>query len=154
MTSTDGSRKQAVTIRVQILQRQIQIDRGKLQTFAERALHACQVVSARGPKKPELPDEIFVLLISDRRMAKIHQEFLHESGATDVITFQHGEIFISAQTARRHARQFGSTTAREMQLYIVHGLLHLLGFDDRTAVDRRKMRKTESAVFRLISRPH
>ena len=45
--------------------------------------------------------EIFVWLISDRRMAHLHRKFLGLSGPTDVLTFQHGEIFISVETARR-----------------------------------------------------
>jgi probable rRNA maturation factor len=92
-------------------------------------------------------DEIFVLLISDARMTRLHEQFLHQSGATDVITFQHGEIFISVPTAFRQARQFGTTLLQELQLYIVHGLLHLHGFDDRTDRDRRQMRAAESMVL-------
>jgi len=42
-----------------------------------------------------------------------------------VLTFQHGEIFISTQTAKQHARVFANSIMRELQLYIVHGLLHL-----------------------------
>src|SRR5260370_41939035 len=75
---------------------------------------------------------VFVWLISDGRMSRLHQEFLGETGPTDVLTFQHGEIFISVETAKRHARAFGNSLVRELQLYIVHGLLHLNGFDDRS----------------------
>src|SRR5207244_9483596 len=48
--------------------------------------------------------EVSVWLISDRRMALLHRKFLGQSGPTDVLTFQHGEIFISVDTAQRHAR--------------------------------------------------
>ena len=47
--------------------------------------------------------EIFVLLISDRRMARLHRQFLNKAGPTDVLTFEHGEIFISVERARDHA---------------------------------------------------
>jgi probable rRNA maturation factor len=63
-------------------------------------------------------------------MAEIHLRFLKASGPTDVITFQHGEIFISPETAQRHARAFGTSFEAELRLYIVHGLLHLHGYDD------------------------
>jgi len=83
-------------------------------------------------------------------MASLHRRFLHQTGPTDVITFQHGEIFISVPTARRQAREFGTSLNRELQLYIVHGLLHLKGFDDRTPAERRSMRAAEARIMRCI----
>jgi probable rRNA maturation factor len=80
-------------------------------------------------------------------MASLHKKFLNQPGATDVITFQHGEIFVSVPTAQRQARQFETSLREEIQLYIVHGLLHLLGFDDRTRAGARRMRAAESAVL-------
>ena len=138
------------SIHVRDLQRKHAVNRRRLQSFAEQALVACQVVSQRKRLKHELPDEIFVLLISDARMTRLHEQFLHERGPTDVITFQHGEILISVQTAYRQARQFGTTLLHEIQLYIVHGLLHLRGFDDRTEPDRRQMRRAEAAVLQRV----
>jgi probable rRNA maturation factor len=64
-----------------------------------------------------------------------------------VITFQHGEIFISADTAVRNARRFGNSFADELRLYIVHGLLHLHGFDDRDKAGARKMDKTQRKIL-------
>jgi len=55
------------------------------------------------------------------------------------MTFRHGEIFISAETARRYARRFGNSLVQELRLYVVHGLLHLHGFDDRNEIEARKM---------------
>jgi len=92
--------------------------------------------------------EIFIWLISDRRMALLHRKFLGQSGSTDVLTFQHGEIFISVDTARRHARAFGNSLVRELKLYIVHGLLHLHGFDDQTPAGARKMKTTQEKILR------
>ena len=134
-------------IQVRNLQRTHQLNRPRLQSFAEKALRACEGVSQNKRHRPEVTEEILVLLISDRRITQLHEQFLHQSGATDVITFQHGEIFISVPTAFRQARQFGTTLLQEIQLYIVHGLLHLHGFDDRTDRDRRKMRAAESVVL-------
>ncbi len=90
---------------------------------------------------------IFVWLISDRRMSRLHRQFLGETGPTDVLTFQHGEIFISVEMAKRHARLFGNSIMRELQLYIVHGLLHLHGFDDRTQSGARKMKKAQEKIL-------
>jgi probable rRNA maturation factor len=96
--------------------------------------------------------EVFVFLISDRRMSRLHRQFFGETGPTDVLTFQHGEIFISVETAKRHARAFGNPLAREVQLYIVHALLHLHGFDDRTPTESRKMKTAQQKILRACSR--
>ena len=76
-------------------------------------------------------------------MALLHRKFLGQRGPTDVMTFQHGEIFISVETARRHARAFGNSLLREIKLYIVHGLLHLHGFDDQTQAEAHKMKTAQ-----------
>jgi probable rRNA maturation factor len=85
-------------------------------------------------------------------MEALHRRFTNEPGTTDVITFQHGEIFISADTARRNARRFGHGLSHELRLYIVHGLLHLQGFDDQDEVGAQKMRAAESKILQNCSR--
>lgn len=124
---------------VRNLQRTVRLNLLDLQTFGDEALRLC--LKLRTTKRSELAklSEVSVLLISNRRMSALHKKFLHQSGPTDVLTFEHGEIFVSAETARENALRFGSSLADELRLYVVHGLLHLHGFDDRTKVDARKM---------------
>jgi probable rRNA maturation factor len=55
---------------------------------------------------------------------------------------------VSAETAKRHARVFGNPLVRELQLYIVHGLLHLHGFDDRAPAEARKMKSAQDRILR------
>ena len=132
------------------LQRSVRLEVARLQHFAENALAIC----LRQKKASALTkfSEINVLLISNRRMAALHRQFLQTKGSTDVITFQHGEIFISAEMARKNATRFGTTLQRELHLYVVHGLLHLDGFDDATAADSKKMRaKQEKIVAAAIN---
>ena len=136
-------------VSVRNLQRKIRVNTPALEGLAQRAVNACQKFE-RGRPNDEL-NEIFVLLISDRRMAWLHRQFLNQSGPTDVITFQHGEIFISVETARRQARQFGTSLTGELQLYIVHGLLHLHGYNDRTPSETRRMRAAEASVLRRVT---
>ncbi|MEY2439724.1 MAG: putative rRNA maturation factor [Verrucomicrobiota bacterium] len=141
-------------IYVQNAQRKFRVDVGSLQEFSQCALSLCLRVRS-GPELKRLPREVFILLISDRRMAGLHRQFLNQTGPTDVITFQHGEIFVSIPTAQRQARQFGTSLSREIQLYIVHGLLHLRGFDDQSESDARKMHALQSkivvAALRLLA---
>jgi probable rRNA maturation factor len=85
-------------------------------------------------------------------MASLHWKFMHQTGPTDVLTFQHGEIFISVETAKRHARAFGNSLTNELCLYIAHGLLHLHGFDDRTQAAARKMKAMQKKILHNCSR--
>ena len=117
---------------------------------AEAALQAVQKLQQ--PKRALLGrlDEVAVLLISDRRMSELHWRFMREHGPTDVITFDHGEIFVSVQTAEENRRRFGTSLQRELELYVVHGLLHLNGFDDRKPADARKMERTQAKILSTL----
>jgi probable rRNA maturation factor len=133
---------------VRNLQRKIHVNVGELETYAAGAVQSC--LRLRKGKRSDLRKlrEIFIWLISDRRMALLHRKFLGQSGPTDVLTFQHGEIFISVETARRHARAFGNSLMRELDLYVVHGLLHLHVFDDQTAAEAYKMKTAQEKILR------
>ena len=135
-------------ISVRNLQRKIDVNVGELESFADSAVQRCLRLRKRKRSDLRKLREVFVWLISDRRIAVLHRQFLGQLGPTDVLTFQHGEIFISVETARRHARAFGNSLTRELELYIIHGLLHLHGFDDQTPGEARKMRATQEKILR------
>ena len=97
-----------------------------------------------------LPDEICVFFVSDTLMRRIHRDFLAVDEATDVITFQHGEIFISVETAERHARRYSTSLLEEIHLYIVHALLHLAGFEDKTKRGYERMKAVQEKFAREI----
>jgi len=138
-------------ITVQNLQRRISVNVAELEKFAGHAVqNSLQLHRGQRTDLRKL-DEISVWLISDRRMALLHRKFLGQSGPTDVMTFQHGEIFISVETARRHARTFGNSLLRELKLYIAHGLLHLHGFDDQTPSEMHKMKAAQERILRICS---
>jgi probable rRNA maturation factor len=148
--------------RVRNLQRKIPVNVGELENFATAAVRRC--LRLQKQKRTDLRNlrEVFIWLISDRRMAVLHRQFLEKTGPTDVLTFQHGEIFISVETASINARVFGEEDARrgrrvhggrnsltrELKLYIVHGLLHLHGFEDRTQGGGRKMKTAQEKILR------
>jgi probable rRNA maturation factor len=143
-----GNLPQCPRINVGNRQRKIPVNAVGLENFAAKAVRRC--LEAHKTKTTELATlrDIFVWLISDRRMTRLHRQFLGETGPTDVLTFQHGEIFISVEMAKRQARVFGNSLVRELQLYIVHGLLHLHGFDDRTRAQACKMKKAQERILR------
>ena len=135
-------------ISVHNLQRKIPVDVAELQNFAAKVVSRCLRLHKRRPTSLSELHEVSVWLISDRRMALLHRKFMHQTGPTDVLTFQHGEIFISVDTAKRHARAFGNSVAREIRLYIVHGLLHLNGFDDQTPAAAQKMERMQKQILK------
>jgi probable rRNA maturation factor len=134
------------TISVANRQRMVRVDLAALREFAGSALSVCLNLPARKPGVLAGLAEVHVILVSDKRIAGIHRRFLGDPGPTDVITFEHGEIVISAETAKRQARQFGTSLAHELRLYLVHGLLHLHGFDDKTAAGAAQMKRRQERV--------
>lgn len=133
-------------------QRKVPVKLAALQDFAEGVLQEC--LKLRSPKPDVLTSlgEVSVVLVSDRRMAELHRRFLQEPGPTDVITFQHGEIFVSTETARRQARRFGTTTEHEMRLYIAHGLLHLHGYNDKDPRSSAQMHRAQEKLVAKVNR--
>jgi probable rRNA maturation factor len=133
-------------------QRKVQVNSRALQDFAERALRACLKLAGRKTEALSQLDEVSVALVSDRRIADLHRRFLNERGPTDVITFQHGEIVISAETAKRQARAFQTSLEDELRLYIAHGLLHLHGYDDKTPAGAAEMKRLQESVVEKADR--
>jgi len=133
------------------LQRKISVNVAELEKFAGNAVQNSLQLYQRQRTDLRKLRKVFVWLISDRRMALLHRKFLGQSGPTDVLTFQHGEIFISVETARRHARAFGNSLVRELNLYIVHGLLHLHGFDDQTPSEAHKMKVAQDKILGICN---
>lgn len=133
-------------------QRIIRVNLDELKDFAALALEECLRTPGKSISLLTDLENLDIVLISDRRMAEIHRRFLKTAGPTDVITFQHGEILISPETAHRHARAFGSSFEVELRLYIVHGLLHLHGYDDKRRDLAEEMDQTQRKVIHALKR--
>jgi len=97
-------------------------------------------------------EEIGIVLVSDRRIAALHDEFMSDPSPTDVITFLHGEIVLSAETARREARRRALRVTEEIARYAVHGLLHLAGWSDTGAGASAEMRAMQEKILRRALR--
>ena|SRR4026207_1134154 len=135
-------------ISVRNLQRKISVNVAELERFAANAVKRCLQLQKHKRTDLRKLHAIFVWLISDRRISRLHRQFLGENGPTDVMTFHDGEIFISVETARRYAREFGNSLMGEIKQDIVHGLLHLHGFDDRRPADAKRMKHTQKKILR------
>ena len=111
--------------------------------------------------------EIGISLVGDDEMTRINEHFLEHEGTTDVITFNlsepkvphakhetvqvHGELIICVDEAIRQAKRFKTTWEKEIIRYVVHGVLHLLGHDDKRAKPRQKMKREENRLVTRLS---
>jgi rRNA maturation RNase YbeY len=109
--------------------------------------------------------ELGIHLVGAREMARVNWQFLQHEGSTDVITFNHaeasdgapeaesslhGELFVSVDDAVKQAREFQTTWQSEVVRYVVHGVLHLLGYDDLQPALRRAMKREENRLVRHL----
>jgi probable rRNA maturation factor len=134
-------------VSVRNLQRRISVNVAELERFAVNAVKRCLQLQKRKRTKLRKLNAVTVRLISDRRISKLHLQIFGDSDPTDVITFHDGEIFISVETARRNARKFCNSLTSEVKFCMVHGFLHLHGFDDHMPADRRKMKNTQEKIL-------
>jgi probable rRNA maturation factor len=133
-------------------QRTIGFDLPWLRQFAALALAECEGEGIAPGAPLESLEEIEVSIVSDRAIAGVHRRFMNIAGATDVITFEHGEIVVSAQTAERYAREFGQRLEEELGLYVIHGILHLNGHDDLAEPAAGRMKERQAGVLRRVLR--
>lgn len=115
--------------------------------IAERALPACLAACKMDDAPLRHLHEIDIVFVSDRTIARVHGEFLQDPTPTDVITFHHGEIIISLDTAQRQCLHHGLSYEHESALYIVHGLLHLAGWDDHDAAEAEAMHALQNRIL-------
>lgn len=114
-------------------------------------------LDAEFPKAKVAPGELSVVFLTDAALAQLHADFLDDPTTTDVITFEGdpalgvaGEICVSVDTAARYARTHRRDFAAELTLYLVHGWLHLAGYDDLVPAKKRVMRRAEATAMELL----
>ncbi|MGH7309822.1 MAG: rRNA maturation RNase YbeY [Candidatus Rokuibacteriota bacterium] len=126
--------------------RGVAVPRGHLVRAAERALVALGRSGAR----------VEVALVDDNDIRRLNRAWRGVSRRTDVLAFPLempelgglvGQVVISAQTAARQARHLGVPFARELELLVTHGVLHLVGYDDRDPVEAGIMHERERALL-------
>jgi probable rRNA maturation factor len=143
-----------VSIRIAITDQQdiLRVDRRRLRAVAVRTLREEGVRHA----------EVGLVLLDDPQIHLLNRRHLDHDYPTDVLSFllsdhalaggvqtqgdgprMEGELILSTETAQRRAKEFQWSAHDELTLYVVHGLLHLCGYDDHSAIDRRRMRARE-----------
>ncbi|MGY3214621.1 rRNA maturation RNase YbeY [Mucilaginibacter sp. HD30] len=106
-------------------------------------------------------DELTYVLCSDEYLLKMNQQYLDHDSYTDIITFDNseeegvitGDIFISIPRIKENAEKFSVSEVDELHRVIIHGALHLLGYKDKAAADKKKMTQKEDYYLakRLIN---
>lgn len=130
-------------------QRKVPVSAGKLEEFA-RTL--AEMVGTD-------PESFTVALVSDTEIGRLNRRFRSRSSPTDVLSFSAqrrrgtrngylGDVVISMETARRQARRLGHSVHAEVKLLMVHGVLHLLGYDHET--DQGQMNGCEHRLRRRL----
>ena len=118
----------------------------------------------------QTPTDISIVFVGSRRMRTINKKYLGHDYVTDVITFSLGgetpplrkgsvgaglpgpmaEIIICPKIAKQNAKAYGVPVAQELLLYVIHGLLHLAGYDDHTPQDIKQMRLKEKELLEKL----
>src|SRR2546430_730990 len=120
----------------------VPLDRGQLRAVA-RAVLAGENIGAY---------EISLAFVDNPTIHRLNQQFLDHDEPTDVLTFPlsgpgaktlEGEIVIGAEVARSQAAERRHDESAELALYVIHGILHLCGYDDTSAAAARRMRDRE-----------
>jgi rRNA maturation RNase YbeY len=101
-----------------------------------------------------------IVMVDDKHITKLNKTHLGHAYATDVITFQYNkkghpleaEIYIGTEIVRKNAKRFKVSFQIEMYRVIIHGILHLMGFSDKSAAGRKIMRAEEDRLLRRLSR--
>ncbi len=112
---------------------------------------AAQAAAAHGGQ-PDLA--LSIVLVDEPYLTDLHSRFLQDPTPTDVISFDlgpgpgpQGEVYVSVDRAQEVVQARGGSVQAEIALYVVHGVLHLCGFDDRNGEDRKAMRAAERSVL-------
>jgi probable rRNA maturation factor len=134
-------------------QASLAVDEERLREAVENVLRAGGIATA----------EVSVAIVDDATIHRLNVEFLQHDYPTDVLSFLlersgdqlEGEIIASADTATRNAQQYGWSPADELLLYVIHGSLHLIGYDDSTDELQDVMRAAETQqLARFGLEPH
>lgn len=116
-------------------------DKDKIQTWLGR------VIGSEGKETGELT----YVFCNDQQLLKLNKEFLNHDTLTDIITFDytlgneiHGEIYISTDRVEENAGEFEVSFMNELSRVMVHGILHLCGYKDKSEEEKNQMRNKEN----------
>jgi probable rRNA maturation factor len=146
--------KKVISVNTKGLAKKVHLNKNQLENAINWAAFSI------GYKK--VNSKLNIVFTNDKTIAKFHADFLQDDSPTDVITFPMmeidpfsnefilGDLLISKETALREAKLRKIPIQKELILYAIHGFLHLNGFDDHSAKDRRKMFAKQNQILKKI----
>ena len=138
-------------VSIQNLQRGAPVDAARMTKLARCAIRRLRI-RQRGT--------LSIAFIAMRRMRALNHQFLRHDRPTDVLSFRYdgepivGEILIDPSQAKAYAKRHNVPYAEELSRYVVHGLLHWLGHEDKTIAQQRAMRAKENRLLTQCLRNH
>jgi len=139
----EAPKKKALLLEILDVQEELAIDLEKIRTLCERILDDDGIESGK----------MNVVLVDSDTIRQYNRDFLQHDYPTDTISFPiedrrsegylEGEVLVCTEIAKSRAEEFGWTAEEELLLYVVHGMLHLIGFDDTTPELQAEMQEKE-----------
>src|SRR5260370_36501309 len=139
-------------ISIHALQEIVPLDHGRLREIAHTVLEGEAIMDY----------EISVALADNTTIQRLNKQFLDHDEPTDVLTFPYsaahakkleGELVVGAEIAQEQAAERGHDVQAELALYVIHGLLHLCGYDDKAPGPEKEMRERERHYLRRAGLP-
>ncbi|MBU1088145.1 MAG: rRNA maturation RNase YbeY [Candidatus Omnitrophica bacterium] len=137
-------------ISIKNLQKKIKINSRKLKTLANNVLRSRGIDSG----------ELSIVLVDDPQITDLHKRYLNKNSPTDVLAFRMsdgefgkinpqilGDVILSVETAQSQASRLKLSIESEVNLYLIHGILHLLGFSDKTKLEFKQMKKMQEELM-------
>ncbi len=108
--------------------------------------------------KKKDPSVFEIVFLTNAGIRALNRRYKREDSSTDVLSFDMGagenaplgEIFVSIDKARQNAKVFGTTPAEETILYVIHGMLHLYGYDDMRPGERGRMSRKQERILKIL----
>jgi len=99
--------------------------------------------------KVKIP-EISIVLVGDAKIKALNKKYRKSNKVTDVLVFDYGEIFICLPQAKKQAKKLGHSLKKELAILLIHAILHLVGYKDKTKKDLNKMLKKQEEICQKI----
>lgn len=128
----------------------------QLSKYLEKLLHLISAEDKSGSVQ-----RVSVLFCDNKFIKKLNKKYFKKFCVTDVISFPLkddlevdylGEVVVSVEEAVKVAKELGCRWQDELKLYLIHGILHLTGYDDSTGVKRKRMEKKQERILKMMDK--